>query len=256
MGKFRMAKHSIETSDEAGVRYLHFGSEWVQGAMRIARPFALQLEYTRELMLALALRFDADWPRTVLQVGLGAASTTKFLHRHRPQCQQTIVELNPSVVPIARQMFKLPEDESRIAIEIGDGIAWMKCATQKYDFIIVDGYDHNARFGGLGTEDFYRDCKARLSREGVLALNLFGRARGYQRQLEALANVFGTRVLPLGANDEGNAVVFAVAGNKITLDMPSIDDACGALQTDTGIKWGKSMMRLRAALSDRRACTL
>jgi spermidine synthase len=38
---------SIEISEERGVRYLHFGSPWVQGAMRIARPWALELEYTR-----------------------------------------------------------------------------------------------------------------------------------------------------------------------------------------------------------------
>ena len=30
--------HSVDISEEAGVRYLHFGSDWVQGAMRIARP--------------------------------------------------------------------------------------------------------------------------------------------------------------------------------------------------------------------------
>ena len=27
---------SIETSEEGGVRYLHFGSRWIQGAMRMA----------------------------------------------------------------------------------------------------------------------------------------------------------------------------------------------------------------------------
>ena len=45
----------IDISEEAGVRYLHFGSSWVQGAMRIARPFALELDYTREMMTPLLL---------------------------------------------------------------------------------------------------------------------------------------------------------------------------------------------------------
>jgi spermidine synthase len=47
---------NIDISEEAGVRYLHFGSSWVQGAMRIARPFALELDYTREMMVPLLLR--------------------------------------------------------------------------------------------------------------------------------------------------------------------------------------------------------
>ena len=47
---------SIDISEEAGVRYLHFGSRWIQGAMRMARPWSLELEYTRDMMMALLLR--------------------------------------------------------------------------------------------------------------------------------------------------------------------------------------------------------
>ena len=36
-------RHPVDISEEAGVRYLHFGSDWVQGAMRIARPWSLEL---------------------------------------------------------------------------------------------------------------------------------------------------------------------------------------------------------------------
>src|SRR5512136_2351991 len=63
---------SIETSEEHGVRYLHFGSRWIQGAMRVARPWALELEYTRDMMMALLLRPAPQWPRKVLLIGLGA----------------------------------------------------------------------------------------------------------------------------------------------------------------------------------------
>jgi spermidine synthase len=241
--------HSIETSDEAGVRYLHFGSEWVQGAMRIARPWALELEYTRELMLALALRPDADWPKQVLQVGLGAASVTKFLYRHRPHCKQTIVEINPSVPIVGYQMFKLPEDAERINIEIADGIAWMAASKKRFDLIVVDGYDHNARFGGLGSEAFYRDCRARLSKQGLLALNLFGRSRGYAQQITNLENAFAGRVLALPANDEGNAIAFAAAGEAIPLDMAALKVECDRLARETGIRWGESTSRLARAVS-------
>ena len=98
---------TIDISEEAGVRYLHFGSSWVQGAMRIARPWALELDYTREMMLPLLLH-DTDWPRRVLQIGLGAASVTKFLYRHRPRAYITVVEIEPRVTAAARQFFKLP----------------------------------------------------------------------------------------------------------------------------------------------------
>lgn len=241
--------HSIETSDEAGVRFLHFGSEWVQGAMRIARPWSLELEYTRELMLALALRPDNNWPQTVLQIGLGAASVTKFLYRHRPNCHQTIVEINPAVPMVAAQMFKLPQDDSRLQIEIADGIEWMADSRKRFDLIVVDGYDHNARFGGLGSEAFYRDCRARLSKQGLLALNLFGRSRGYAKQTENLSQAFSGRVLPLPANDEGNAIAFAAAGEPVVLDIDSLRAECERLARETGIRWGASVTRLERAVS-------
>src|SRR6185369_14340626 len=59
---------SIEVSEEDGVRYLHFGSRWIQGAMRIARPYALELEYTRDLMFPLLLH-RGGWLRIVLADG-------------------------------------------------------------------------------------------------------------------------------------------------------------------------------------------
>lgn len=256
-----MSKHSIETSDENGVRFLHFGSEWVQGAMRIARPWALELEYTREMMLALALRTNPDWPRRVLQVGLGAASLTKFLYRNRPACVQTIIEINPAVPAVARQMFKLPDDAARIHIEIADGIDWLKHAREqktvnKFDLILIDGYDQHARFGGLGTVDFYRDCRASLSKQGLLALNLFGRARGYARQLDHLHQAFDGRSLPLPANDEGNAVAFAVTGDAIVLDDIALSESCDQLARETGLKLGASKVRLLVAVRNQVAGTL
>ena len=65
--------------------------------MRIARPWSLELEYTREMMLPLLLRTRGGWPKSVLQVGLGAASFTRFLHRHRPDARLTVVEIAPEV---------------------------------------------------------------------------------------------------------------------------------------------------------------
>ncbi|MCC6878882.1 MAG: spermidine synthase, partial [Rhodocyclaceae bacterium] len=100
----------IDISEEGGVRYLHFDSDWIQGAMRIARPWALELDYTREMMAALLLRPEPDWPRKALLIGLGAASLTKFLYRHRPRAKLTVVEIEPAVVAAAHRFFKLPDD--------------------------------------------------------------------------------------------------------------------------------------------------
>ncbi len=255
-------RHSIETSEESGVRYLHFGSEWVQGAMRIARPYSLELEYTREMAACLLLRPESDWPRRVLQVGLGAASLTKFWQRHRPDTSQTIVEINPSVVAMAEQSFKLPRaparDAAHIDICIGDGVAWMRGDGEgsgsarhrdKYDCIMVDGYDHHARFGALGTEAFYRDCRARLTRRGLLVLNLFGRAHGYAQQVENLRTAFDDRVLALGPVEGGNAIAFAVNGEPVALEMSMLRADAARLSRETGIKFTGTLVRIDQAIA-------
>jgi spermidine synthase len=247
-------QHSIEASEESGVRFLHFGSEWVQGAMRIARPYALELEYTREMMACLLLRGDEDWPKNILQIGLGAASLTKFWHRYFPDATQTIIEINPAVVAMAYQSFKLPRDEERIEIHMGDGVAWINASKQKFDCIMVDGYDQNARFGALGTEAFYRDCRARLTKRGLLVLNLFGRSRGYRQQLDSLNEVFSGRVLALppiesapGTNDGGNAIVFAAVGETMAIDPQTLRESAVALEKLTGLKLARTLARLEHA---------
>lgn len=261
--------HSIETSEESGVRFLHFGSEWVQGAMRIARPYALELEYTREMMACLLLRAGdtsnensiQHWPKRVLQIGLGAASLTKFWYRYFPHTSQTVVEINPGVVTMAYQSFKLPRDEAaNIDIQIDDGVKWISESTQKFDCIMVDGYDQHARFGALGTPDFYRDCRARLTKQGLLVLNLFGRSRGYRSQLDALNDVFNHRVLALppidsapGASDGGNAIVFAAVGETMALDMQTLRESAARIQDLTGLKLARTLMRLERVDNNDRA---
>jgi spermidine synthase len=247
-------QHSIEASEESGVRFLHFGSEWVQGAMRIARPYALELEYTREMMACVLLRGDEDWPKAVLQIGLGAASLTKFWHRYFPDTKQTIIEINPAVVAMAYQSFKLPRDEGHIEIHTGDGVAWINEAKQKFDCIMVDGYDQHARFGALGTEVFYRDCRARLTKRGLLVLNLFGRSRGYRQQLDSLHEVFNGRVLALppiesapGASDGGNAIVFAAVGDAMSIDSQTLREGAQRLEKLSGLKLARTVMRLERA---------
>ena len=246
----RLPTHTLETSEEAGVRFLHFGSEWVQGAMRIARPFALELEYTREMAACLLLRPDADWPKRILQVGLGAASLTKFWYRHRPEAKQTIIEINPAVVHMAQQCFKLPSNEARIDIQVADGVAWMhEERKDKFDCIMVDGYDHHARFGALGTEAFYIDCRKRLSKRGLLVLNLFGRAHGYKKQLENLRAAFDDRVLALAPVEGGNAIAFAVSGEPVALEMAMLRADARRLFDETGIKFIGTLVRMDQAIA-------
>ena len=93
--------------------------------MRIARPWSLELEYTREMMAGMLLRQTGQWPRQALLIGLGAGSLAKFIYRYLPDCRITVVEINPQVAFVAQQYFKLPDDPRRLDVVIDCGADYM-----------------------------------------------------------------------------------------------------------------------------------
>ncbi|MCK9382435.1 MAG: fused MFS/spermidine synthase [Sulfuritalea sp.] len=234
---------NIDISEEAGVRYLHFGSDWVQGAMRIARPFALELDYTRGMMVPLLLHPD-DWPRKVLLIGLGAASLTKFLYRYRPQAKLTVIEIDPRVTAAARQFFKLPDDPARIDIRHDDGADFIIKTRQHYDLILVDGYDADARTGRLDTLPFYLDCRARLADDGLLCVNLLSRRKDFHNSVTRLQDAFEGRAISFPACESGNAIALGAIGAPPAPTLEELKTAAAHLKAETGLNLLPALTRL------------
>ena len=101
------------------MRFLHFGTEWVQGAMRLKKPNHIELEYAQQMMAWLLF---IETPKRIVQLGLGSAALTKFAHAFLKRAKVEAVELNPSVVIAARTMFELPNDDARLTVHEQD--AW------------------------------------------------------------------------------------------------------------------------------------
>lgn len=239
----------IDISEAAGVRYLHFGSDWIQGAMRIRKPNALELAYTREMMAGLLLRDglaeDAgQWPKKVLIIGLGAASLAKFVYHACPQSRIKVVEIAPSVIAAARQFFKLPNEDARFSIHVGCGAQYVLEKDQTYDYILVDGYDRNARAGALDTLPFYQALRSRLTSQGLMAVNLFGRSRGYKASVERILAAFDDRVLAFPSCDSGNVVAFGAAGEPIERPLSELRERAQMLKTATSLDLGPTITRL------------
>lgn len=237
----------IDISEQKGVRYLHFGSEWVQGAMRIRRPYDLELAYTREMMAGLLLRDGAPWPRSILVVGLGAGSLVKFCRRHLPASRLQVVEIEPRVLAAARQFFALPEEDDHLAIHLADAADYILDHSRHYDLILLDGYDQQARAGALDSLPFHQACRARLTDQGLLAVNLFGRSRGYRASLERLFQAFDDRVLAFPSCDSGNVVAFGAEGEPIEASLAELRERAEALRERTGLDLRETLSRIERA---------
>ena len=238
-------RHAVDISEEAGVRYLHFGSDWVQGAMRIARPWSLELAYTREMMAGLLLRGDSHWPRSALLVGLGAGSLAKFIYRNLPDCRITVVEINPQVEFIARQYFRLPDDPVRLTVTIGDGADYMLAGERCFDYILVDGFDPDACAGPLDTLPFYQACRARLTGSGLLGVNLLGRNKGFAASVERIRTAFDGRVAVFPSCDSGNTIAFATGGEPVAVTLDEMRARAQRLKTDSGLDLLPTISRLQ-----------
>ena len=237
----------IDISEHRGVRYLHFGSEWVQGAMRIRRPYDLELAYTREMMAPLLLAPPSDWPRRILTIGVGAGSLCKFVHRHLPQARLTAVEIDAKVVAVAEQFFKLPVEDARFRVVIADGVDFLLDTDACFDLILLDGFDQHARAGALATLPFYQTCRARLADEGLLATNLFGRSKGFEAAVEHLQAAFDGRAMAFPSCDSGNVVALATRGEAIAVEAEVLRARAYALKERTGLDLRPTVTRLEEA---------
>lgn len=238
----------IDIREKDGLRTLHFGSDRVQGAMRIAQPYELALEYTREMMAGLLMREASCFPRTILLIGLGAGSQAKFLYRHCPRAYLTAVEIAPHVVETARQHFELPDNPSRLEIVIGDGCEYMQTTDKVFDLILVDGFNQHAHPGDLNTQPFYRACRERLSDQGLLAVNLVGLSRGYKGGYAHIETAFDRRTVLFPRCKSGNTIAFAATGEAVDLSLDELQGRARAFEARTGLALLPSASRLDDAL--------
>jgi spermidine synthase len=208
----------VTISESRGVRYLHLGTPWIQGAMRIDDPLALDLEYVQRMMAWLLFRAETDAAVPDLaalhavQLGLGAGAITRFC-LHRLAMRTTVVELNPAVVAACRMWFRLPDRVPALEVLTMDAAAYVADPARRgsVDALCVDLYDHDAASPVLDSEAFYRGCHGLLADGGLMTVNLFGRDGSFERSGARMAAAFGAASMrSFKPTREGNAIVLAM----------------------------------------------
>jgi spermidine synthase len=205
---FNIAGHPPATiTEHRGVRYLHLGTPWVQGAMRIERPEMIELNYVRMMMMWLLFM---PQPRHIVQLGLGSAALTKFCYARFPQARVTAIELNPNVIAICASQFALPPNDARLNVIEMNALDFVLDPVNQdsIDILQVDLYDEDARGPVLDTAEFYQACSDCLYAEGMMLTNVFGDFSSYDSNLQTIASIFDAVVWVPEAEDE-NIVVIA-----------------------------------------------
>ncbi|WP_206363329.1 MULTISPECIES: spermidine synthase [Cupriavidus] len=239
----------VTFSEMEGVRYLHFGTEWVQGAMRLRKPDAIELEYAQQMMAWLLFLSPSVEEFHVVQLGLGAAALTKFCHRQFNRARVTAVELNPAVIIAGRSMFGLREDDARLTVREQDAWDYVMdgAHTGAIDVLQVDLYDATARGPVLDTTAFYRACRRTLKGPGVMTINLFGDHDSFPKNIERICDAFDNRVLVFPEVHDGNIIAMAFNGPDIDVSWEALAGRAEVVEKTTGLPARDWVQKLRAA---------
>lgn len=209
-------KHpEVFVSEFRGVRSLHLASDTnndtscapIQGSMRLAVPHQIELEYVQQMNVWMLFNM---LPKHVVQLGLGAGSLTKFCYRNFVDAKITAVELNPNVIQMCREQFKLPADDVRLNVLEMDAFDFVKNIKRHgtVDVIQVDLYDAEANGPVLSSLEFYKACAACLTAEGMMTVNLFADDIQREKNIQAMQQCFDV-VVWLPEVHDANVVAIA-----------------------------------------------
>ena len=242
MKREELASIEVNLSESAGVRYLHLGTEWVQGSMRVAAPFDIDLEYVQRMMAwLLFVPADSVAGRHAMQLGLGAGAITKFCFK-KLAMTCTAVEINPDVAAVCRAWLRLPPEGPRLRVVVNDAAQEIRRAEWlgTVDALAVDLYDDEAAAPVLDSAAFYADCRRLLTDEGCMTVNLFGRSASFERSLACITEAFGAQaVWAFKPTREGNAVVLAQR-TPLRLKRVQLEDRAQEIESRWGLparKW-------------------
>lgn len=247
MSKELLLHEDPTMSEFGGVRYLHFGTEWVQGAMRIARPNELVLSYTQQMMGWL-LFIEPTKDDMVGILGLGAGSLLRYTLKYTPVKVET-AEWDPQVTAMCRAYFRLP-GSARSVIDHCDAADWVEKPHNigRFRSLMVDIYDADAQGPVRDSLEFYQGCRRVLQDVGVMTVNLFGDHASFPRNLHNISEAFEGRILELPEVDAGNRVVLAFKGPVLEVTTRRFLERADEIESIYDLparRWAKALLAQR-----------
>jgi len=179
--------------------------QFYESVVDVADPLNLILPYSRTVYAA---AFFQPEPKRMLIIGLGGAGIHRLFAPSYPDALLQTVELDPKVFELCQSRLDF-KPTAKTPVTIMDGRMFVKHDNTKWDWILLDAFRGGYVPAHLKTEEFYRECAARLSDRGVFISNLHEGTELYYADIKTIQAVFPQVVLfnPPGS---GNVMAFAV----------------------------------------------
>ncbi len=146
-----------------------------QSHVNLDDPTELYFEYVQRMGHVIDQLRMPGQPITALHLGAGALTLPRYIEATRPGSRQQVLELEPALVDLVRAELPLPRGAS-IRVRYGDARATLAKLPAglrgSADLLVVDVFGGARIPAHVTSVEFYRECAAFLSPDGVLLVNV------------------------------------------------------------------------------------
>lgn len=231
----------LEIWEEDDRRSLWFDDVILQTEIHIHDPAVLPNAVNRAMLAH--LMFEPPLHRVML-AGCGGGAIARWLHARAPEVAGDAIELSDTVARLAREYFGFPPPEtSRWRLLVEDVREHLVHSRLSYDFILVDLEENQATPAWVTEPGFLNRCRAHLSAQGVLTLNLIlDDARAISEALLRIRQVFGSDTLLLSEPEHDNLLVLASQAPAPQIPSPQRLE-------ELGRRWGIDLTTLAGRMT-------
>lgn len=160
-------KDSVENGKDVRLLYLDRG----RSSGQYLADRSLLFEYTKYYKLYQVFQPQI---KDALIIGGGTYTMAEALSLDLPGANISVSEIEPTLFPLAKKYFNLPED-TRINNYVEDGRIFLKRQDKKYDYIFGDAYATIYSLPlHLTTKEFFQLVNSRLNDQGIFMVNFIG----------------------------------------------------------------------------------
>ena len=127
--------------------------------------------YYHDMLVHVPLIY-ADNPESVLIIGGGDGGSVREALKHDSVKRVVLCEIDQMVIDASREYFPSLSsclDDSRVEVNVGDGIEYVKNNVGQFDCILIDSTDPIGPAVGLFTPEFYSNVRKALKSGGTMS---------------------------------------------------------------------------------------